>query len=227
MDLPHLSDAGITHIIFTGCSVFAPPPEIFLKFGNAKKLTIIDQNIQEIQLKTFQNATLLEELDIHQNKLTRLDGHVFEGASNLTNLFLYEGNIREVDVNAFKELRTLETLWLHDNSIQYLHVDTFSSNPELTDLRLNGNNLLYLNFEMFSRRGSKLSLLDLRDNLCVNRNFYYASTYEIERELRFCDLPNLLRDFDRVLRPHGPDSAQSVVFCYRLIFAALVVVLLI
>lgn len=222
VDPPSMIDGGILKIRFASCSIYAPPPEIFKKFRNVGELHMYQQKIQEIGPNTFLEATKLEWLDLYGNNLGRLYGHEFEGAINLIYLFLYESNIKEINVNAFEGLPNLETLWLYKNQIQYLHADTFRANPRLKEIRLNDNNLIFLNYEMFSGMNS-LTSLTLSGNLCINSNFVHDSKYRIEKELKFCDLPALLKDFEKFLNPHGEDSQTRASLSRSLIFITLMV----
>lgn len=120
-------------------------------------LILRNNKIRKIELKAFQNLSLLEKLDLSENRLTtkELVKEVFEGSfddkqyeplKNLKWLNLANNDLHSLNVDVFDHLPNLETLYLCHNPFGV--IDSSSTNA-LSAI----NNLIFLD----------LSNMDLRE----------------------------------------------------------------
>ncbi|XP_043976323.1 reticulon-4 receptor-like 1b [Gambusia affinis] len=131
---------------------------------NTVTLWIYSNNITYIEPSTFHGFTLLEELDLGDNRhLRSLAEDTFNGLNRLNALHLYRCGLSSLPNNIFKGLRNLQYLHLQDNHLKYLQDDTFMDLHNLSHLFLHGNRLWSLNQNTF--RG-----LRALDRLLLHKN---------------------------------------------------------
>ncbi|KAK7883115.1 hypothetical protein WMY93_029289 [Mugilogobius chulae] len=117
---------------------------------NTVTLWIYSNNITYIEPSTFHGFTLLEELDLGDNKhLRSLAEDTFHGLSRLNALHLYRCGLSSLPSNIFQGLRNLQYLYLQDNHLKFLPDDTFMDLHNLSHLFLHGNHLWSLNQNTF------------------------------------------------------------------------------
>lgn len=113
----------------------------------------------------FQNADVLNEVVITNQRLQELGARVFEGAKTITTIILDNDMIENVDENAFDNLETLEVLSISHNTIKNLPMKTFEKLEKLKNLDLSSNMISWLQRGIFT---------DTRDLRKVNfaRNWF-------------------------------------------------------
>ncbi|KAL6471171.1 hypothetical protein MHYP_G00198210 [Metynnis hypsauchen] len=113
-------------------------------------LWIYSNNITYIEPSTFQGFTLLEELDLGDNRhLRTLSPETFHGLGRLHALHLYRCGLSALPNNIFQGLRNLQYLYLQDNHLEYLQDDIFIDLHNLSHLFLHGNRLWSLHQNTF------------------------------------------------------------------------------
>ncbi|XP_067864560.1 reticulon-4 receptor-like 1b [Heptranchias perlo] len=127
-------------------------------------LWLYSNNITFIDPEAFRGFSLLEELDLGDNRYLRfLDAETFNGLEKLHALHLYRCGLTFLPNGIFEGLHNLQYLYLQDNHIEYLQDDLFLELVNLTQLFLHGNKLLSLSQNTF--RG----LINL-DRLLLHQN---------------------------------------------------------
>lgn len=117
---------------------------------NTVTLWIYSNNITYIEPSTFHGFTLLEELDLGDNKhLRSLAEDTFHGLSRLNALHLYRCGLSTLPNNIFQGLRNLQYLYLQDNHLKFLPDNAFMDLHNLSHLFLHGNHLWSLNQNTF------------------------------------------------------------------------------
>ena len=100
---------------------------------NSVEIDLSDQNINEIDVDTFNGFNNLEILNLEGNLITRLD-NIFIGLLNLRELWLQSNRIISVDFNIFVGLNKLEKVCFGDNPISEMYPERIkqfcSSNPK-------------------------------------------------------------------------------------------------
>uniref|UniRef100_A0A8C2F8J6 Reticulon-4 receptor-like 1 n=2 Tax=Cyprinus carpio TaxID=7962 RepID=A0A8C2F8J6_CYPCA len=123
-------------------------------------LWIYSNNITYIEPTTFQGFTLLEELDLGDNRhLRSLSAETFHGLGRLHALHLYRCGLSALPNNIFQGLRNLQYLYLQDNHLEYLQDDLFVDLNNLSHLFLHGNHLWSLHQNTFRGLGALDRLL--------------------------------------------------------------------
>uniref|UniRef100_A0A8C2XDR5 Reticulon 4 receptor-like 1b n=1 Tax=Cyclopterus lumpus TaxID=8103 RepID=A0A8C2XDR5_CYCLU len=118
--------------------------------SNTVTLWIYSNNITYIEPSTFHGFTLLEELDLGDNRhLRSLAEDTFHGLNRLNALHLYRCGLSSLPNNIFQGLRNLQYLYLQDNHLKFLQDDTFMDLHNLSHLFLHGNRLWSLNQNTF------------------------------------------------------------------------------
>ena len=92
------------------------------KYGKEKlqylrEIDVRENEIDWIQLKTFDGLWRLRELTISDTKITQIDGRQFESLSNLNELWLYNNRIALINSDSFKGLENLKLLSLENYQI--------------------------------------------------------------------------------------------------------------
>ncbi|XP_048121397.1 reticulon-4 receptor-like 1b [Alosa alosa] len=123
-------------------------------------LWIYSNNITYIEPSTFHGFTVLEELDLGDNRhLRSLDSETFRGLSRLHALHLYRCGLSVLPTDIFKGLRNLQYLYLQDNHLEFLQDDIFVDLHNLSHLFLHGNRLWSLHQNTFRGLGALDRLL--------------------------------------------------------------------
>ncbi|KAJ8386216.1 hypothetical protein AAFF_G00175360, partial [Aldrovandia affinis] len=100
-------------------------------------LWLYSNNISHIQPSTFQGFTLLEELDLGDNRhLRSLAPDTFHGLSRLHALHLYHCGLGGLPTGIFQGLHNLQYLYLQDNQLDFLEDDLFVDLLNLSHLFL-------------------------------------------------------------------------------------------
>ncbi|XP_042194770.1 reticulon-4 receptor-like 1b [Callorhinchus milii] len=113
-------------------------------------LWLYSNNITFIDPEAFRGFSLLEELDLGDNRYLRfLDAETFSGLEKLHALHLYRCGLTFLPNGIFTGLHNLQYLYLQENHIEYLQDDLFLELVNLTQLFLHGNRLLSLSQNTF------------------------------------------------------------------------------
>ncbi|XP_048412747.1 reticulon-4 receptor-like 1b [Stegostoma tigrinum] len=145
-------------------------------------LWLYSNNITFIDPEAFHGFSLLEELDLGDNRHLRfLDAETFAGLEKLHALHLYRCGLTFLPNGIFEGLHNLQYLYLQDNHIEYLQDDLFLELVNLTQLFLHGNKLLSLSQNTF--RG----LVNL-DRLLLHQNRIHWVNKRAFHDLRRLDI---------------------------------------
>jgi Leucine-rich repeat (LRR) protein len=125
----------------------------FLKRFNVRKLDLSQLILASIDDNAFSAASVskyLEELDLSNNALSRLDAHILEPLQQLQSLNLSHNNLKFSEHN-FESQTYLKRLDLSYNRINYVTPFMLSGLNTLEKLNLRGNNLKDLKACQFDR----------------------------------------------------------------------------
>ncbi|XP_012680664.2 reticulon-4 receptor-like 1b [Clupea harengus] len=123
-------------------------------------LWIYSNNITYIEPSTFHGFSVLEELDLGDNRhLRSLDSETFRGLNRLHALHLYRCGLSVLPTDIFQGLRNLQYLYLQDNHLEFLQDDIFVDLHNLSHLFLHGNRLWSLHQNTFRGLGALDRLL--------------------------------------------------------------------
>ena len=138
------------------------------KYGNEKlrylrEIDVKDNEIDWIQLQTFDGLWRLRELTISDTQITQINGKLFESISNLKELWLHNNRIKQINSDSFKGLENLTSLSLENNQIFEIKDEAFDGLSNLKQLFLNRNKLSTISSSIFKSL-TKLEGLWLNDN---------------------------------------------------------------
>jgi Leucine-rich repeat (LRR) protein len=178
-------DGRISEIIFQSSSIYYIPASIFEYFPELEVLNMSHSNVQEIRRNTFQMASNLQTLYLDHNKISALGPSTLTEAKWLKSVDLSSNQISFIHVNAFGWLEFLNHVDLSHNLLVTLDPSTFHGYRWLDEIYLNDNRINSLNRQMF--RGQSWTVLDLRNNECVNADLSETNASYIEAMLSKCN----------------------------------------
>jgi Leucine-rich repeat (LRR) protein len=121
-------------------------------FNGLFKLEILHldkNNIDEIEINSFENLNTLKELKIESNKIKIIKNGILLGKTNLEILNLYQNSIGNIESIPFNTLRSLKMLHLFSNKIKEIKFGHFIHLQKLEELRLDKNEIGSFNANTF------------------------------------------------------------------------------
>lgn len=103
--------------------------------------------------------------------LTVVREFYFKDLKKAKGIDLSNNNIAIIEPGAFTDLISLEKLWLFNNKIETLDKNLFASMVNLADLHIHHNQIKFLSSTTFRIAGGKPMEVDLRVNVCINKNY--------------------------------------------------------
>lgn len=163
---------------------------------NLHKLYIKNSTMENLHKDAFRNLTILIELDLSMNKLTRLDPGLFDDLKKLRVIMLNFNQIERLENNLFQNLKFLTKIELRENQIYRIAQHTFINVPALSQIELDSNRMQILRREIFINL-EKLTSLSLTNNpwncSCALRNFSeFIMTHSLYRSKTMCAQPQHL-----------------------------------
>lgn len=127
----------------------------FYGLNSLRKLFLFNNDILNIQARTFDGLTNLEELDLSGNSLQSFSGDVFGTSSStlptkLRKLFLKRNNLLVIQPHTFDKIINLDYLSFAFNSIVRLDENLFLPLTKLKKLHMNHNNIEELSATLFN-----------------------------------------------------------------------------
>eukprot|EP00058_Branchiostoma_floridae_P009005 XP_002594493.1 hypothetical protein BRAFLDRAFT_87685 [Branchiostoma floridae] len=136
---------------------------------DSKRLIITDNNIAEVTGRQLSKLSLLEYLELSNNKISKIHSGAFKKLVKLRSLLLADllslrgSQLSSVPVKALRRLRHLKTLILTGLPIKRLMRNSFKKLPKLEELYLNNMELISVSASAFYGL-KRLKILDLSKN---------------------------------------------------------------
>ena len=128
------------------------------------QILFLDKNqIEEIDINSFETLNDLRQLNIQSNKIKIIKNEIFFERTNLEILFLYNNNIESIESIPFNTLRALKKLHLFSNKLKTIKFGNFIHLQNLKELKLDKNEIGSFDANTFIGL-EKLSFLDLSAN---------------------------------------------------------------
>lgn len=127
--------------------IVALPSELFRDQSNSlEEILLHDNKITVLSPNLFSNLSQLQVLDVSKNQLTSswVNRNTLKGLIRLVLLDLSFNQINKLDLNIFTDLFSLQVLNLCHNQIEVLSTDTFALLNNLHKLYLSHNKIKYL-----------------------------------------------------------------------------------
>ena len=148
----------------------------FLGSQKLQKINVSGNEVEHVSLGSFKNLTLLNILDLSNNKLSVIQKDVFIGLSRLSNIYLKSNMITHIESNGFQHLSSLRKLDLSKNILKRIRADIFNGSAlTLTDINLASNKINNVERKAFLTMSS-VRKLNLNNNhlSIVSRNMFFG-----------------------------------------------------
>lgn len=119
--------------------------------------------MDELSKGIFTSLSNLEELNLGQNRISRIDSNAFEGLLNLRILYLDDNTLTAVPSSSFVFLSSLAELYLGINTFSTVGRGAFEHLKELNQLDLRSSSLNNISVDTFKGLNA-VRVLDLSDN---------------------------------------------------------------
>ena len=139
-------------------------------FASINNIWIANCPIESIEKSDFDKPEKLEILGIRGSNIQAIGKDVFCDMINLKQLHLYDNKITKIHEESLSKLTNLKILNLPNNKLGYLHRRLFQNNLELQEIYINNNKLKIIDSETFFGL-TKITIIKLRDNICINKNY--------------------------------------------------------
>ncbi|XP_044263761.1 leucine-rich repeats and immunoglobulin-like domains protein 3 [Tribolium madens] len=150
----------LDHIHITYENIPTITREIFKKLSLVKKLEIEFCNVKSVEKNSFWGLENLRKLSLKHNLLTEIQNNTFSG-TNIEELDLSDNQIERIESTAFGHMHNLRSLKLKNNRIQTYQNTWFKLTPNLCSLNLQNNFITSLPARILDRRGIWSCSIDL------------------------------------------------------------------
>ena len=131
--------------------------------SNLQILCIDNNEIDFIELNSFENLKNLKYLNIQSNKIKVIMGNMFVDKDKIEILYLHQNKIENIETIPFNSLYSLKKLHLFSNKITIIKFGHFIDLHNLEELKLDKNEIV--SFDIYTFIGlKKLNYLDLSGN---------------------------------------------------------------
>jgi Leucine-rich repeat (LRR) protein len=199
-DYPYLSEVEKVHI-YNATVTFIPDLTLVTKqLPKVKQLFITGSGLKYVERRQLASMPQLTKLSLHRNQIESLPEDVFSDLVNLENLNVGDNKIKVLPLKLLWNLTKLKIFGADDNQIELISRDLFKNNRELTSIWINDNKITRIEADFTLL--SKLGLLNLNSNTCINENCWSSCEIERLREIqqkinRSCNSNNGLIYFGR------------------------------
>lgn len=142
-------------------------------FADLTSLEILELDfnfIEHFDEKSFAGLRALKQLQLEGNKMRTLHPKIFESLVNVEEIRLDSNKINNIDENIFKSLAYLTLINCYDNELTKIPRNLFRNNNKLEGILLGSNFIEVIDENAFLYL-PKLKIVDLSENLCVNRKY--------------------------------------------------------
>ena len=99
----------------------------FVGMTNVEFIHLDLNQISLIEENSFENCSVLYEIDLSYNLITAVLAKTFSGAHKLLNLWLTGNKIKYIERNAFENLKSLKKISLSDNQVIFISAEFFKN----------------------------------------------------------------------------------------------------
>lgn len=137
----HQSNGGLQTVSFEGTSILELSADTFQTKNHGKEVVILKNcKITCIRMYAFENMRRMVEVNLSDNKISKLVQHTFSGASTLAKIMLYRNRIETIEPGTF-DLPRLTYLDLSYNALTTIPVKLFHFAAKLVVLLMGYNRL--------------------------------------------------------------------------------------
>lgn len=143
-----------------------------------------NRDIRFLPKQIGQKFPVLQYFEANGCGLTILRDHYFKDMRFLRKLHLSGNLIKTIESNSFTDLVSVELLVIVNNKIETLPKSLFITMVKLEGVHLEYNKIKSLNPGMFTIMKGQLSLINLEDNICIDRLYKNDNLYQLYDDLK-------------------------------------------
>lgn len=156
-----LKSESLTELDISRCNLSIITPEMFSKLDTLIFLNLASNNLKDIgHFWNFKDFEFIEELDLSDNQIQKIDSKMLSEHSELASLNLRKNLLKSFD---YVDIPELEELDLSQNKFQEINANTFKNVPEVIHVNLSYNQINFIAEDSFIHV-SNLKHLDLSHN---------------------------------------------------------------
>lgn len=148
------------------------PNNISQFFPNLQFFGVVNSNVEFINRENFNGMEATKTLDLRRNKISLITDEVFMDLINLKKINLSGNLISILPSNAFNLMYHLSKFIMNENLIELFDTDIFRHNHKLEEIHLWRNKIKAIRID--SKKFAKLTVFDLRENVCIDDIFYLS-----------------------------------------------------
>lgn len=161
------------------------PMALLIKLSKLTSLEVT--SVRLAVLHPLKYCSLLEHFDASHNNLEVLHSNTFGDCQNLKTINLSSNQIKTIEKNVFQRLLKLEHLNLNDNNIVIVKQELFAKIITLKNLELANSNIAAVERGTFDKIAELYDLMDLRGNLCIDKNYpVRVKSSEFHEDMKVC-----------------------------------------
>lgn len=162
-----------TKLLILDSNIRQLPNKISQFFPNLNTFGVVNSNLLFVKRGNFVSMETVKQLDLCRNKISTLPSDAFKDLKALRMIDLTGNEIKVLPSSAFTTLLYLMKFIINDNKIELFDFDIFRNNLRLSQIHLWGNKIKAIRFD--AEKFSRLSIMDLRGNVCINEIYYLTS----------------------------------------------------
>lgn len=163
----NFTQEDVTELEVKNIRWYSIPNKIGEFFPNIDVFSIVSANLRSIEKENFMKLTLISELKLSDNEISKFNENTFEDLVNLRKLHLGNNSLVYVYEKSFSSMLSLTNIYLHYNLIEFLPKYLFRHNLKLRIIRLDHNKIVFIDERMFDYLNF-VKHLDLQKNVCID-----------------------------------------------------------
>lgn len=157
-----------TIVIKSSQVIYIPDMTVVMKkLPNVYQLFIVFCGLKYVERSKLAKMTQLRTLNFYGNNLESFEPDVFDDLVNLEIIAFVKNKIKTLPSELLKNLVNLKEIWSFDNPLEIIPRRFFKNNKKLEKAWMGTSKIrkIEVNFKALS----KLTILDLRDNVCISK----------------------------------------------------------
>lgn len=170
---------GLTlKLLIIDSNVRSLPNNIGDFFPNLHSFGVIRSKLEFVRRKCFNRMDLIKFLDLRKNRISRVPGDAFADLVNLKKIDFSGNLIKFLPSTTFKTMPHLMKFIANENLFENFDGVTFRNNLKLEDIHFWHNSIKSIT-RLNLKRFRKLTVVDLRENVCIDVMFYLSEDSNI------------------------------------------------
>lgn len=163
-----------------GNEIIVIDKDAFQHLANLTKLQLSQNWILQVD-DEFKDLKILEELDLSENRIKKINENSFKGLKDLKSLHIGQNAITELDETIFKDLVNLQFLYLQNNRMFAVAPSLLANLKLLQVFDLSENRIDHLDKELFANQRNLIDLNLSRNTLSKIEDGSFENLEKLER----------------------------------------------